>query len=228
MGPGENIMKRILLATVVLTAFATANAIAADIPARMPAKAPGYVTSYNWTGLYLGINGGGTWGRSNWTGGGISTGNFDASGALIGGTIGSNWQTGAMVLGLEGDLDWSSIRGSTAITCVPNCETRNSWLGTVRGRLGFAWDRVMPFVTGGVAFGNIRAGGVGLATETSTKAGWTVGAGLEAAIAGPWTAKVEYLYVDLGNSTCSAVTCGVATNVRFNANILRGGINYRF
>ena len=109
--------------------------------ADMPTKAPAYQApaAYNWTGFYVGINGGGGWGRSNWDG--IPTGSFNTSGGLIGGTLGYNWQTGPWVLGLEGDIDWANINGnSSAAGCVPNCNTKTDWLGTIRGRVGYAFD----------------------------------------------------------------------------------------
>jgi len=134
------------------------------------------------------------------------------------------------VLGIEGDGDWSGIKGSTnGIACpTGSCNVRNDWLATVRGRLGYDWGRFMPYVTGGAAFGDIKMTPVGLGSETDTRFGWTAGAGVEFAISGPWTAKVEYLYADLGDATCSAATCGVSTNVDFNTSIVRGGLNYRF
>ena len=97
----------------------------------------------------------------------------------------------------------------------------------MRGRLGYAAGRFMPFVTGGAAFGDIRASTPGLGGGNATTAGWTVGAGIEFALVGNWTAKAEYLYVDLGK--LSFVGCGAPVdNVSFTANIVRGGINYRF
>jgi outer membrane immunogenic protein len=139
-----------------------------------------------------------------------------------------NWS--GWYLGLEGDGDWSDMRGSTAAGCTPDCVTRNNWLATFRGRIGHAFDRVLPYVTGGLAVGDVEAGFSGLPKDSDTRAGWTVGGGVEWAIAGPWTAKVEYLYADLGKFSCSAASCGgvAATDVDFRANILRGGINYRF
>ena len=88
--------------------------------------------------------------------------------------------------------------------CPTGCETRNNWLGTVRGRVGYAFDRVMPYVTGGLAVGDIEANQPGFAGVSDTNVGWTVGGGIEAAIASNWTAKLEYLYVDLGDVSCSA------------------------
>jgi outer membrane immunogenic protein len=86
----------------------------------------------------------------------------------------------------------------------------------------------MPFVTGGAAFGNIKATPVGFGSQTPTKAGWTLGGGVEAALTGPWTAKLEYLYVDLGKGSCGLAVCGVATDVTFHTNLVRAGLNYRF
>ena len=90
-------------------------------------------------------------------------------------------------------------------------------------QLGYAFDRFLPFVTGGAAFGDIKNNIATVGTANQTKAGWTVGGGLEAAITGPWTAKVEYLYADLGSG---APVLGA--NASFKTNIVRGGINYRF
>jgi len=225
-------MKKLLLASAAVIAFGIASASAADIQRRqvMPAKAPVYVAPiYNWTGFYVGINGGGGWGKSDWNN---AFGNADAklSGGLAGGTIGYNYQLGQAVLGVEGDVDWSNIQGSTSngLCAGTTCRTRNSWLSTARGRIGYAADRWMPYVTGGAAFGDIKADAAGFGTETKTRTGWTVGGGLEAAISGPWTAKIEYLYVDLGKGSCGTGVCGVPTDVDFKAHVVRAGLNYRF
>jgi outer membrane immunogenic protein len=226
-------MKRSVLACVGLLAMAT-SAVAADLPRRYPPPVPYKAPMpmfYNWTGFYLGINGGGGWGRSNWDSGIFgTTGDFDLSGGLVGGTAGYNFQAGPAVFGIEGDIDWSNIRGSTSgLTCAPGtCFTNNTYLATLRGRLGYAWDRVMPYVTGGVAFGNIKANFTGLTEATSDHTGWTIGAGIEGAIFGNVTAKLEYLYVDLGSFNCPAASCGLPTSVSFNANVVRAGVNVRF
>jgi outer membrane immunogenic protein len=86
----------------------------------------------------------------------------------------------------------------------------------------------MPYITGGAAFGDVKMTPVGGASETDTRFGWTGGGGLEYAFQGAWSAKVEYLYVDLGKASCSVATCGVATDVTFKTSIVRGGINYHF
>jgi outer membrane immunogenic protein len=224
-------MKRKAFAAIgalVLSAAWAGSAAAADLSTRYQqplVKAPVYAPLYNWSGIYLGINGGGGWGRSTWD----RADTFDLSGGVVGGTAGYNWQIGQVVLGVEGDIDWSGIRDTTTTFCPAGCTTNNDWLGTVRGRLGYAFDRFLPYVTGGLAVGDIRATTPGFAGATQTNAGWTAGAGLEFAIAGNWTAKAEYLHVDLGSFNCG-LTCGVTTtdNVSFSADIVRGGVNYRF
>lgn len=219
-----------VLAGAALCIAGSGAALAADLPARAPGpvyKAPVVYAPYNWTGLYGGINFGGGWGRSNWSA--VPSGSFRTSGAVVGGTLGYNWQNGPMVLGLEGDIDWADIRGE--ISCVPNCNTKTDWLGTARVRAGFAFNRWLPYVTGGLAAGDIKASGNGplFPGRNVTKAGWTVGGGLEAALIGNWTAKVEYLYVDLGSMNCAAGVCaGPATNVDHKISLVRSGFNYRF
>jgi outer membrane immunogenic protein len=220
-------MKRLVLAGLAVAVMA-GSAAAADMTPRYQqpyVKAPLYNPAYSWTGFYLGINGGGGWGNSAWD----RTGGFDVSGGLVGGTAGYNWQMGQVVLGLEGDVDWSGIKGTSSTGCVAGCTTNNDWLGTARGRLGYAFDRFLPFVTGGLAVGDIRATTPGFAGATQTNAGWTVGGGLEFALAANWTAKAEYLHVDLGNFNCG-LSCGLAAsdNVSYRADIFRGGVNYRF
>jgi outer membrane immunogenic protein len=227
-------MQRILatgIGLVALMALASPSA-AADLGRRTEmsrAPAPYMAPYYNWSGFYAGINGGGGWGSSSWDGLGAPTGDFDVSGGVIGGTLGVNYQINQAVLGLEGDVDWSNIKGNTVTNCPLGCETRNNWLSTVRGRAGIAFDRFLPYVTGGAAFGNVKASTPGFPGGSETKAGWTLGAGLEFAVAGNMTAKVEYLHVNLGSFDCSVSCSGIAPdNVDFHANLIRGGLNFRF
>jgi len=221
-------MKRAFFALVGLVAL-TATAAAADLsrPAPQPYyKAPVVVPAYSWTGFYIGLNGGGGFGRSAWD----STGGFNTSGGLVGGTVGYNYQFGQAVVGIEGDIDWADINGtSTTVACPFGCKTSDSWLSTVRGRLGYAADRFMPFITGGAAFGDVKTSTPGFVGANNSEAGWTLGAGLEFALAQNWTAKAEYLYVDLGKFNCG-LSCGgfVTNNVSFTTNLVRAGVNYRF
>jgi outer membrane immunogenic protein len=151
------------------------------------------------------------------------------SGGMIGGTAGYNWQGmgSPWVFGLEGDIDWTGVSDGVACGGL-NCETKNDWLGTVRGRVGYAFDRFLPYFTGGIAFGNVDARRAPFAGSSDTNAGWTVGAGIEGVVAANWSAKLEYLYADIGDTTCSTASCGIATNADLQMNILRAGLNYRF
>jgi len=220
-------MKRLVLAGIgalaMVTTIGAANA--ADIARRqaMPTKAVPYVQAYNWTGGYIGINGGGGWGRGDTSAPFSSGGGFRTSGGIVGGTVGYNWQMGQTVFGLEGDIDWSNIRGSATCGAGFSCETKDSWLATARGRVGYAFDRFLPYVTGGLAVGDIKNTVSGIGSATSTKAGYAIGGGVEAALAGPWTAKVEYLYADLGRGASVA-----GADTRFNTSLVRAGVNYRF
>jgi outer membrane immunogenic protein len=225
-------MKRVILAGVAALAMATtmAAAHAADMPRRfaMPTKAPAYTPPYNWSGAYVGLNDGGAWGHSDWSAT-TGTSSTNPSGGVVGGTLGYNWQTGQTLFGVEGDVDWSDIRGSTsAAPCTTTCETRNDWLATARGRIGYAFNRVMPYVTGGAAFGDIKATPSGFAGASETRAGWTAGAGVEVGLSGPWSAKAEYLYTDLGKTNCPAGSCAASSDVDFHTSLVRAGINYRF
>lgn len=219
-------MRRVVLASLAALGLA-ATASAADLPRRYdPVPQRAFVPVYNWTGFYIGINGGGAWGDSKWD----SVGTFDVSGAMIGGTIGYNWQFSQWVLGLEGDVDATWIDGSSTAACAAGCKTANGWLATVRGRVGYAFDRFLPYITGGFAVGNIKASTPGFAGGDDTNAGWTAGGGLEFIIAGRWTAKAEYLYVDLGKFNCG-LACGGGINpdnVSFTTHLVRGGVNFRF
>jgi iron complex outermembrane receptor protein len=198
---------------------------------------------FNWTGVYLGLNGGFTFGASNWTDGvtGTATGNFGTSGFVFGGTLGANYQVGSIVLGVEADGDWADASGFGTFTasalCAGGCLTTSSWLSTVRGRAGYAFDRFFVYGTGGAAFGNVRANFSNNPVSPATEAGWTAGAGVEVALGRNWSAKAEYLFVKLADGSCSA-SCAIAdangpaiipnAAVSFNESIVRGGINYRF
>lgn len=217
-------MKRLVLAAALVVA-SLASANAADMGQRpaMATKAPAYIAPiYNWSGLYAGINGGGGWGHST-VSGPLSSGSFNTHGGVIGGTLGYNYQAGQTVFGLEGDIGWSNLKGSAPCAVGISCEAKNNWLGTARGRIGYAFDRFLPYVTGGLAVGDVKTSATGLGSTSSTKAGWTLGGGLEAAVAGPWTAKVEYLYVDLQHSNAP-----LGSSTDFRTNVVRGGVNYRF
>jgi outer membrane immunogenic protein len=233
--------RKLLTTALVALAWSTA-ASAADLAVRQaspvfspPAPVP------SWTGFYAGVNGGGGWGTTNHTFTGIapgltaSTGNFKVNGGVAGGTFGYNQQLGAWVLGVEADVDWSNLKGTfggTAFGATGSISSELKWLDTIRGRLGYTWGPSMIYVTGGGAYGNITAtaagavpaaGVAGSVAQSDTRLGWTAGAGFEYMFTPNFTGKVEYLYVDLGTNTQILVD-----NVKFNTNIVRGGLNWKF
>jgi outer membrane immunogenic protein len=179
-----------------------------------------------WTGFYIGINGGWAFGKSDWTVPGVTTGNFNVNGGLVGGTVGGNWQSDWFVFGLEGDFDGQWLDGKVTNTCLAvQCETKSTWLATVRGRFGYAADRVLFYATGGGAFANIEAN-TSTTFQSQTKAGWTAGAGVEGAFTDHWTARVEYLFVDVQNA--GFTTLPGQTTVKLNENVIRAGVDYKF
>jgi len=250
-------MKRILIVAVA-SLLAASRASAADLP--VPGPAPAYypvAAVYDWGGGYIGINGGYAFGQSEWSdplnpSGNTSSGHFNVNGGLVGVTMGVSGQWGAWVFGVEGDFDWQGLSGSsssvfcTSIFLSPvigspagglSCKTQSNWIGTLRVRAGYAWDRVLVYGTVGGAGANVEVGLNGLPTQTNPEIGWTAGGGLEWAFADNWTAKVEYLFVDLtGNVPCNhGYSCGFDTatananiNVKFNENIIRAGLNFKF
>jgi outer membrane immunogenic protein len=251
-------MKRMLFAGAMMLA-ATGSTLAADLPPSMPPPPPrapaAYIPvappMYNWGGIYIGINGGYGFGKSTWTVPAADTGpgNININGAVVGGTFGANFQTGQFVFGIEGDGDWSNIKGSasgaTSAACLGSSsttctyQTSNDWLATLRARMGVAWDRVLIYGTAGGAAGDIKANfspaaPLTGASSSSTEFGWTAGGGLEFGITDNVTAKVEYLYVDLQNSSfsCTAVACGtaaaVSAPVSLTTSLVRAGLNLKF
>jgi outer membrane immunogenic protein len=213
-------------AAIAALLFAPLAAQAADLPRSY--KAPSYVApAYaSWTGFYAGLNAGYGFGKSNWDVPAVDTA---PKGVLAGVTVGYNFQTGMWLWGMEADADYSGMKGTNQCAPGATCETKNSWLATARGRLGYAgWNNFLPYLTGGAAFGDIKATNSAVSSASKTKVGWTAGVGLEYAMWSNWSVKLEYLYVDLGSFDCGA-PCGAAVdNVSFKANVVRAGLNYRF
>ncbi|MBV9956674.1 MAG: porin family protein [Pseudolabrys sp.] len=217
-------LRKITLGIFAALLAAPLAANAADLPRY---KAPSYVApaAFSWSGLYVGAVIGYGFGRSNWEAPAPGVAPKPA-GFLAGGTIGYNIQTGSIVWGIEGDLSYSGMKDSLGCTG-GTCEMRDRWLGTARARIGYGgWGSFLPYLTAGAAFGGLEAIAPG-GTTSSTRFGWTIGAGVEYAIFSAWSVKAEYLYVDLGSFTCG--TCGPPpNNVSFNSHVVRAGVNYRF
>ena len=190
-------------------------------------------SAYSWTGFYVGVNGGGGWGHSrhDFEAAGTTTGDYRIRGATAGGTLGANLQAGGLLLGLEGDMNWSDIGGSDSCPNVNfTCRTRNKWLATARGRVGYALDRFLPYVTTGAAFGDVHTEIPDFGSSREAEVGWTIGGGLEAGIVRVLSAKMEYLYVDLGtfNTIGTGVDFFLKHSHQLTEHIARVGVNYKF
>jgi outer membrane immunogenic protein len=235
-------MKR-LMAFAMLAAGITLGALpsyASDLPAQARTapvyKAPPANIPYDWSGFYLGINGGYNFGRSSWSdpAAGADSGTFSTKGGLLGAQVGYNWQVGRTVLGVESDIDWTKTSGTTASGSVcasdggGQCESKQSWFGTTRARLGYAFDRFLPYITGGAAYGDVKAVQPS-GTSSDTKLGWAAGAGIEYGINKNWSAKAEYLHLDLGTATFMGLASGTNTlQVPMTDEIVRAGLNYHW
>jgi len=221
--------RKVLLAIVgLLGVTMAAPSFAADLPRKAPAYYP--APYFSWSGFYVGINGGYGWATSDWSSA-VTTGSPKPKGAVLGGTLGYNLQTGVWVWGLEADLDYSWMKATdvgTGACAAPGCETKNTYLATGRGRIGYSFDRWLPYITGGAALGGVKMTPASGVSTTKDKFGWTIGGGVEYAFGGAWSVKAEYLYVDLGKATCGGGTCGIDTDVKFKDNLVRAGLNYRF
>ena len=246
-----------------------ALAFAADMraPARAPVVAP--VAAYNWTGWYVGAHLGGAWSDVTASDTPIPSAavanqpflSFDNgdSGIIGGAQLGYNWQLAPnWVIGVEADFSWTSLKGSTTYAPVPvvvgvplagsteTMSTNIDWVGTVRGRLGYAWDRTMLYVTGGFAYGSVQYNSVAIFpggsvygfNSDTTRTGYTIGGGLEHGLSmfgGNWTVRVEYLYYNLEGT--SGTSFGVPSTAPVGSaylwddielHVVRAGLNYRF
>jgi outer membrane immunogenic protein len=241
-------MRRLSFATATLAAVTAAStAFAADLPApayKAPVVAP---VLFSWTGCYVGGQVGYAWGRDSdnevFTATGAASPFSPASaatpnGAKVGGYLGCNYQTGAFVFGVEGDGEWANLKASTTFSntgAAPDFyNTKVDAQGSFRGRIGYAFDRVLLYATGGVAFANIDqqdvVGATGVFTDNSTtRTGWTVGGGLDYAFTNNLIGRVEYRYADFGTfSYVPAVFPAFTENHKFTENAVRLGLAWKF
>jgi outer membrane immunogenic protein len=203
---------KFIVALAIVTAITGTSAQAADMYGRRgPYTVQQPLNVYSWAGPYIGGNIGYAWGD-------ISNNGADPSGITGGIQGGYNWQVGQFVFGGEADIQLSGASDTFAAW-----KFSNPWFGTLRGRAGFAMNNILIYGTGGLAFGSVRAQALNL-TETQSAAGWTLGVGAEIGITQNWTAKAEYLYVNL-NDNQFALT-GLPNGYQFN--VVRLGVNYKF
>jgi outer membrane immunogenic protein len=247
----KRITRNLLLAVAPLGLALGGPALGADLSFAPPLiKGPGYAP-HSWTGWYAGVNAGYGIGQnqgnltSTFVPPGTETFNAATGGGFAGGQLGYNYQINSVVVGLETDIQGAGISDTRTclLTCVATAsaliDQKLSWFGTTRVRLGWATGPVLTYVSVGAAYGDTETGvavaGTNLAPTTSsitsaTRAGWTWGTGVEAALGGNWTAKAEYLYVDLGTASATTPNFGFPTtfSTKYQEQIFRAGINYRF
>jgi outer membrane immunogenic protein len=223
-------MKKILLSSVALLGL-TAGAMAADLPSRRaPAPMIAAVPVFTWTGFYVGVNAGYGWNNNDVSVTIPTVGTFtsDDEGGFVGGAqVGYNYQMGSLVLGIEADLQYADLGGEVVIPGFVGFDDGDNYFGTVRARVGVAFDRALVYATGGFAYGDV-GGGFG----SDANGGWTLGGGLEYAFTNNLTAKVEGLYVNLERDNNNFVVGLPAGTLISNDNsefaVVRAGLNFKF
>ncbi len=241
-----------------LAAFAALTSVgyAADLPARKEAP-PVFASApaFSWTGFYVGLNAGGAWNTSAWSDPAVppvfASFNTNGSGFLGGGQLGYLYQTGQFVIGAEGQIDFTSMTGTTpsnglatgpcfsAAGGVRSCNTKQTWVGSLNLRAGIAADRFLIYGTGGVAFTNYAFKFTVVAPATAgswsggQRAGWDIGGGVEYALTNNWIIGAEYKYYDFGraNGVCTgtgAIGGCPILGFRETESVLTARVNYKF
>ncbi|MGA9320116.1 MAG: outer membrane protein [Xanthobacteraceae bacterium] len=236
---------RAFVAGIVLAAasgLAVDAAAAADLPVAPAPLAVAPVASapaaiFSWTGLYVGGHIGGGFDRSSWSDPLSGANNVFSGGAgfVGGGQAGANLQRGRLVLGVEADFSYAGLNGSGTDPRGSSIGTNTNWTSTATGRIGAAFDRLLIYGKGGVAFARDQNSFTDLAGNSTRNAlmrtGWTAGIGLEYGISANWSANVEYDYLSFGAQALNfttPTTPSYATNAGLNVHEIKAGVNFRF
>jgi outer membrane immunogenic protein len=232
--------KSFLLVTASLVALgAAAPAVAADLAARPYTKAPPapIAAIYDWSGFYIGVNGGGGSAHTTWDFVGIGTeGSHNATGGTVGGQIGYRWQTGQWVFGVEGQGNWADFSGDNVSNIFPGDRnrTRINSFGLITGQVGYAWNNVLAYVKGGAAVVGDKfdvystATGALLGSTSQTRWGGTVGAGLEVGFAPNWSVGVEYDHIFLQDKDVTFTGLIGTDRIRQDVDMGLVRLNYKF
>jgi outer membrane immunogenic protein len=239
-------MKKLSLAITIL-AMSAGSAFSADLPARTYTKAPPMlVPMYDWSGFYIGINGGGGSSHTCWDdvvpAGAIPQGCHNSTGGTAGGQIGYRWRTTDWVFGIEGQGNWADFSGSNVTPVGGNPfggatdRTRIDAFGLITGQIGYAWNNVLVYVKGGAAvvsdkFDITAAGALVASSGNEARWGETIGAGLEVGFAPNWSVGIEYnhIFLDDRNVTLSLAGAPVSTDrIHQDVDIGLVRLNYRF
>ena len=231
--------KNLLLAAVSLVALsATAPALAADLAARPYTKAPAMIaTVYDWSGFYIGINGGGASAHTTWdqtaalVGG---EGSHNATGGTVGGQVGYRWQSAQWVFGLEGQGNWADFSGdNTSALFATRNRTKIDAFGLITGQVGYAWNNVLVYVKGGAAVVSNKyeissTAGALLSSSSDSRWGGTVGAGLEYGFAPNWSVGVEYNHIFLSDKDVTFAGFAGSERIRQDVDMGLVRLNYKF
>jgi outer membrane immunogenic protein len=218
-------MKQFLVPGIVLSAFVVSSAMAADLPIRKGAAAPPPEPAFfDWSGIYVGGHIGYGYGQAD-----IVLGNqvlrLDSEGFLGGVQGGWNYQMGRFVLGAELDFSFADINSDNSNNATANVSSSTPWIATATTRLGYTWDRFLVYGKVGAAFAQFDYN-INNVAASETRVGYALGAGLEWLIAGNWSAKAEYNYLDFGRSAVDFN--GVSRDIDQSISVIKAGINYRF
>jgi outer membrane immunogenic protein len=233
--------KKLLLVTASLVALGAAgSASAADLAARPYTKAPPMVAAiYDWTGFYVGINGGGGFSHNSWDAVGFGPeGSHDASGGTVGGQVGYRWQMGQFVFGVEAQGNWADLSGDNVsnIFAPDRNRTKIDAFGLFTGQIGYAFNNVLLYAKGGAAVTDNKyeilsgAGGVLASSNNNTRWGGVVGAGVEYGFTPNWSLGFEYDHLFMGRQDVTLVgVAGVANeSIKQDVDLFTARVNYRF
>jgi outer membrane immunogenic protein len=258
---GKTVMRNLASAIAVAGVLASASVASAADMAIRKAPPPPPPPVWSWTGFYIGGHVGAGWATTEATldsvtitagglgplgiaGLGIPISQTQSNGFLGGIQGGYNWQIGpSVVIGVEADISWTDIKGSSPCIVVFSCNTDHGWVATVAGRLGMTYDRALFYVKGGVAWADtdysatLNIPGVVAVnlSNSDTRIGALFGTGIEYAFTPNWTAKVEYNYIDFGSDSynfplniANIVTVNFGTNINERMHLVKAGLNYKF
>jgi outer membrane immunogenic protein len=219
-------MNKLLLAVSFVAL--SSSAFAADLAPQPVEPVVPTVLPFSWTGFYAGVHAGADFGKAEVRVPAVPVrADFDGTGFLGGAHAGYNAQfDGGFVVGLEGDIDYSSLSKTKDLGAI--VKFRNEWQGSIRARAGYAFDRFLPYLTGGVAFGDVKFTSNGITAVSDTRVGWTVGGGVEYAVTDNWLVRAEVRYVDLGEKSTFIAPAGVRAKTSFESVNATLGVSYKF
>ena len=231
---------KLLLTTAIISLGLSGMASAAHLPARTSTKAPEFVqAAYDWSGFYIGINGGGATSRFDWNADGFGDeGSHNATGGTVGGQFGYRWEMSSWVFGLEAQGNWADFKGSNLSQqfAGQTNQTKIDAFGLFTGQIGYAWDRTLVYVKGGAAVTDNKYTAnstlpplIGIDTASETRWGATVGVGIEYAFAPGWSLGFEYDHLFMGNNDVNSATGFlIADHIKEDVDLFTVRVNYKF